>query len=158
MIQIENLLVFFVQDLDSSILKSDCQILAIWLVLQIENFMTKVNLLNVLHFLTVPDNNGFIIWSRGQVLAVIGIFQTINSRFMICHLFNHGLIREIPKNDGTIFRYRSKSHTTRRLSYLPNITIMPVQCVLWFKTSSVIEQDVTTIVLCCYHELVVIWE
>ena len=130
MIQIKYLLVFFVQDLNSCIIKSDCQILAIWLVFKIVNYMTKFNLLDELHFLTVPDNNGFISWSWGQVLSVIGVFQTINIRGMIFHLLNHGLIREIPKYDWLIMRYRSKSRIALRLSYLINPTNMPFHRVL----------------------------
>jgi len=45
MLQIENLLVFFIKDLYSSIIKSDCLILAILLIIQIVNCMIEVNLL-----------------------------------------------------------------------------------------------------------------
>ena len=130
MIQIKYLLVFFVQDLNSCIIKSDCQILAIWLVFKIFNWMTKFNLLDVLNFLSVPDNNGFIMWSWGQVLSVIGVFQTINMRCMIFHLLKHGLIREIPKYDWIITRYRFKSLIALRLSNLPNRISMPFHRVL----------------------------
>ena len=129
MIQIENLFIFFIEDLDSRIIDSDCQIFAIRLILKIPNCMTKVDFLNLFHLLAVPDNNRLIIRSWCQVLAVIRELYAINLISMIFHLFNLCLIREIPEYYRTIIRNRCKSHIAWRLAYLINKTSMPLHSV-----------------------------